>query len=420
MVSPSATIYVTQSESAAQPRSRGGLELLRAVLNEPESLPAIQEALNEIKASRRRCRPGFPPHLMWCAFAMRYLLSERYVVQFIERLRTAPGLREICGFEQIPSASTFSRFFGLLTGHRELLESALPQIVKRLREHLPDLGEAVAVDSTDIQAYSNGNHEIPIDPNATWGRRTTKARSGVKSETEAYFGYKLHMLADSVHGAPLVYKLTPAHRNDSPLLPDLVDKAQSLYGWFKPRVLTADRGYDSQDNHLFLIGHRITPVIHIRKPTSAEGLYDGLYAKNGVPVCGNENVPMQYVGTDRRTGHHLFRCNPEGCEMKAHSTSSLLFCNTTYWQDPMSNPRVLGIVSRASSEWKRLYSRRQSVERLFGSLKQSRLLNRHQYLGRAKVETHAIMSMLTYAATTLVRAKSGDLNRLRHMRLGVE
>ena len=75
--------------------------------------------------------------------------------------------------------------------------------------------------------------------------------------------------------------LLPANRNDSPQLPVLVRKAQGMYAWLKPKHLMADRGYDSQANHTFLVGQGVTPIIHIRKTTADDGLYDGLYNKKG-------------------------------------------------------------------------------------------------------------------------------------------
>ena len=145
-------------------------------------------------------------------------------------------------------------------------------MVNKLRAHLPDLGSDVAIDSTDIEAYANPNHQPAADPDAVWGRRTTKAKSskGAK-DTEPFYGYKMHAVNDVIYGAPLSHVLLPANRNDSPLLPRLVRKAQSMYPWLKPKHLLADRGYDSQANHVFLDQRGIIPIIHIRRPTADDG-----------------------------------------------------------------------------------------------------------------------------------------------------
>ena len=265
---------------------------------------------------------------------MKYLLNERFTVGFIERLRSSPRLQQICGLSGIPSESTFSRFFAMLSDSANM-DSLIAEMVSKLKARLPDLGNDVAIDSTDIEAYANPNHQPVTDPDAEWGRRTTKAKSskGAK-KTEPFFGYKLHSICDAVHGAPLAHVLLPANRNDSPLLPGLVRKAQAMYPWLKPKHLLADRGYDSQANHVFLVQRGIIPIIHIRKPTADDGLYDGLYNKKGAPVCDGE-TPMDFLGTDPKSGWHLFRCPPEGCKLKARSR---LMARYLQYQDALGGP----------------------------------------------------------------------------------
>lgn len=88
---------------------------------------------------------------MFRAFCLKYLLSECYVVGLIERLKSSPRLREICGFEDsVPSDATFSQFFKRLASMDDLADRAMAEMVERIRERLPDVGENVAVDSTDI------------------------------------------------------------------------------------------------------------------------------------------------------------------------------------------------------------------------------------------------------------------------------
>ena len=78
------------------------------------------------------------------------------------------------------------------------------------------------------------------------------------------------------------------------------------------------------------------------------------------------------------------------------------------------------MVFRGSLEWERLYARRQMIERLFGSLKRSRLLDRHQYVRRDKVELHLELSILAYTTTMLTRPDARDGERLGHIRSKVK
>ena len=76
---------------------------------------------------------------MWRAVCMKYLMGERFTVGFLERLRSSPRLQQICGLNSIPSESTFSRFFSLLSGSMSSNE-AIAEMVGKLKAHLPSLG----------------------------------------------------------------------------------------------------------------------------------------------------------------------------------------------------------------------------------------------------------------------------------------
>ena len=50
---------------------------------------------------------------------------------------------------------------------------------------------------------------------------------------------------------------------------------------------------------------------------------------------------------------------------------------------------------------------RQSVERVFKSLKESRRLERHCYRGLAKITLHCLMSLVAFNATALYGLRNG-------------
>ena len=134
------------------------------------------------------------------------------------------------------------------------------------------------------------------------------------------------------------------------------------------------------------------------------------------------NHPMDYVQTDPETGHHQFRCTSGGCPLKAKNSGAVLYCDSELSQDPRTpwrTCRVLGIVWRGSDEWKRHYSKRMSIERLFSSLKHSRGLEGHMVRSMAKIHLLGSLSLLTYQATVLARVRSGDIRNLRKMRVKV-
>ena len=175
----------------------------------------------------------------------------------------------------------------------------------RQDQPLPPLGAVLTVDSTLFETFSNPNRKVITDPDARWG---LKHSSRVKENKQEWgFGYKLHLISDATHGVPLAFTITPANESDSTELPAALRKTLAAYPWLEPGCLLADRGYDSLANHQFLVGLDIIPVIHIRKPTAKDELYDGIYTAEGIPTCMGQQ-PMDYVRTDPETGAHLFRC----------------------------------------------------------------------------------------------------------------
>ena len=207
--------------------------------------------------------------------------------------------------------------------------------------------------------------------------------------------------------------MTTAKRSDSPMLPSVMERAESLHEWFEPNVVIGDRGYDSRANHEFLIDHGALPIIHIRKPGGKTGLYDGLYTKNGAPTCLGQ-VAMEYVTSHPEFGH-LYRCQTGGCRLAGSLKGGVRYCDDEVWEQAGRNPRLFGALRRDSQEWTNLYTKRQSIERVFKSLKESRRLNAHCVRGLRQVTLHALMSVLTFQATALVRVLGGEREWMRWM-----
>ena len=395
---------------------RTGYGLVKATLDAIELTPEAHAIIREVLDLRRNTRPGYPPRAMLRAFGIKFLLNEPFNVGLIQRLNESAKLRQLCGFNsEIPSESAFSRFFKKLSDRVDLLEQSITSIVNHLHEHLPDIGDITTIDSTDIEAYANPRRSAVIDQDAKWGHRTAKNKSASKKNDEMFFSYKLHLMGDAVYGVPLNYILLPANRGDSPQLPRLVKEALQTYSWLKPSYLLADRGYDALSNHETLVQEGIKPIIHIRKAVKAK-LHYGLYTTMGEPVCTGKKV-MQWLSTDPKTGHHLYGCPPAGCHRKSQAYMFMSNCGDQHWEKPEDDLRVISTVARASPEWKLLYRKRPIIERGFSSLKRSRLLDKHQYLTKRKIRTHAALSVLTYVSTMLAHVLAGDVERIRRMRV---
>ena len=411
---------------AVQP-PKGGYGFLFAILDGLDDKPLVQT----LQAYRPTGRPGYPLRVMLRAYLVKFILNIRYNNQLLERLRGSRKLREVCGFgDDIPSESALSRFVNRLSYHQGLLEQCLVNVTEELRElvptvkrqegrqdqPLPPLGAVLAVDSTLFETFSNPNRKVVSDPDARWGlKHGARVKDGDK---EWGFGYKMHLISDATHGLPLGFTITPANKSDSTELRPALRKTLAAYPWLEPGSLLADRGYDSLVNHQFLVRLGLVPVIHIRKPTAQDGLYDGIYTAEGKPTCLGQQA-MDYIRTDPETGAHLFRCPGTGCPLKKEGTKAIVHCDTEIWEEADANLRVLGPLPRFTEAWKRLYRLRMSIERIFRSLKHSRGLEGHCARGLRKITLQATLSVLTFQMTALARLRAKDPDRMRRMTVKV-
>ena len=121
---------------------------------------------------------------------------------------------------------------------------------------------------------------------------------------------------------------------------------------------------------------------------------------------------MEYVRSDPEKGH-LYRC--KGCHLADSMSGGIRHCDSQVWEDPSQNIRLFGVVRRGSQEWKDLYTKRQAIERVFKSMKESRRLERHCIRGLRQITLHAVMSALAFQATVLVRLRAGEAQWMRWM-----
>ena len=250
------------------------------------------------------------------ALTLRYLLSERHVVGFIERLERSPELRDARGFgDALPSNSAFSRFFRLLSERADLPEQPIAGVVDELNERLPDMGREVAVDSTDIESCANPRRTRVRDPDAERGVLTRKIKTKGERKTEPFFGCKMRSPADEALGVPPIHEILPANKVDVNTLPALMETAGAAHDWFQPKYLMANKGCDSQANHMFV------------------------YERGTVPRP------------------------PAGCSLRPRNSWAAHYCPVpVQWENPEDNLRVIGVVPRRSEKWERLYRKRTAID----------------------------------------------------------
>lgn len=381
-----------------------------------------QFVLNRLKAYRPVGRQGYPLRAMWRAYVASFALNLANTNCLIRALEDDPQLRAACGFDPdalLPHRRTFNRFVRRMRYHVRLVERCFAKVTKELKTLLPDLGETIAIDASPVRSYSNPRkrrHGNPgTDPEAGWAvSHTTQTMDS--DGLKWVFGYKLHMMGDANYGIPLASVVTTGNRNDSQEVATLMEKAKLLHRrWhFSPSVAIADKGYDSAAIHRLLWrDHHVVPIIPVRSRPGNDprDLYDDIYNREGVPLCLGM-VPMEYKGTDQQ-GRRVYQCRESGCDLKDSYLGGIRHCDTVFRFDPSSNLRLFGVVRRSSRRWKQLYRKRQSIERTFKSLKQSRRLEQHCHRGLRQVRLHITMAVMVYQATVLATLRTGKAANMR-------
>jgi IS5 family transposase len=238
----------------------------------------------------------------------------------------------------------------------------------------------------------------PGPPNPMRRDPTRVAQNGKK---KWFFGYKLHILADSFWELPIVVKVTTAKESDSPHL----RKAQGRHPWFEPEVVSADSGYDGINNYQGIDEEfQAIAIIDIRDM----GRKWAFYNQQGIPYCLGRKL-MEYVGSDEQG--HSYRCVADKCHLKGGQGRR--YCDYVITVQPEDDLRKIGKVARVSAQWKELFSRRSAVERVNSRLKETRRLQAFCFRRIWKVTAHCLRSVLTMQAAAVAQARVGELEGVR-------
>ena len=147
-----------------------------------------------------------------------------------------------------------------------------------LREQKPELGRDVAIDSTDLAAYANGQkykyrggpeRESFGDPDASWGHRSAVSiRKG-----GGFCGYKLHLVACARTDLPLAWEVRSGREADMRVVSVLLDKLGAV-----PETAAMDKGYDYEAVYNACGKRGILPVVSKRRNS---GTGDGPLPRSG-------------------------------------------------------------------------------------------------------------------------------------------
>ena len=254
-----------------------------------------------------------------------------------------------------------------------------------------------------METCANPYRTADSDPKATW----TKVHNARHKDGIWKHGYKLHVAVDANHDIPLTLLTTTAKTSDMHMLIPLMERVWA--DGFDPRVVIADRGYDSIVNSTWLYDHGVDQVIHKRGTKSRVLRREWtklVFNVDGKPLCKcGEERP--FLRTDPRTGHHVY--GPvEGCDREG-KFPGMSDCEDEVRVDPSKDRRLFGgDIRRGSYEWRLVYRKRWASERPFSRWKANGCVDDHRFRGHDKIELEVLLAMLVDLVTMLLKVEAEE------------
>ena len=449
--------------------------------------------IGALKARRGRGRNDYPAEAMWRALVAGVVLQHPSIESLLRELNRNPALLSLCGFDPlprqgrprrelgthprtgaarvvefpgparspVPGAWNFSRFLaslekaeaetGCVTGMMDALRG-------RLEEALPDFGTHLGYDGKAIESHSTGRASRKTggtsDPDADWGKHETQGvdKAGKSwKKVKSWFGYGLHLIADTRYEIPVAFEVTKASASESRVLSRMV---RELLSGKDPELaercsdFSADRGLDGAElKRTLWDDYGIRPLIDTRgmwREEKAEPGHDPsgpilrslypervdtvLHSEKGEVVCrcpktGGER-PMAFQGLEAGRGTLKYRCpaaaydldckgraacyKQAGCRAGAYGRVVRIDLNKV-------DRRIFTPTPHGGPSWRRGYKRRAALERINGRLDNDFGFERHYIRGLAAMTTRVGLALAIMMALALGHVLEGRPGQMRSL-----
>ena len=465
------------------------LRRLSLVLDHLPDEPVIEA----LRARRGRGRDDYPVEAMWRALVAGAVFQHPSIESLLRELGRNSSLLSLCGFNPlprqakpsrevradpgtgaatvvelpaptrspVPRAWNFTRFLEAV----EAVESEtgcvtgmIDELRGRLREALPDFGKHLGYDGKAIESHSTGrrNRETgrTSDPEADWGKHETRGvdkRTGEAwKKVKSWFGYRLHLIADTEYEIPVAFDVTKASAAESPVLTRMVRalfaKDSALEG--RCADFSADRGLDgAQLKQALWDEYGIRPLIDTRemwREEKAEPGYDPsrpilrplypervdtvLHSEKGEAVCRcpktGEERPMAFQGFEADRKALKYRCPAAAygltCRGRAvcHGQAGCKagdYGRVVRIDLDKVDRRIFTPTPHGSPSWRRGYKRRAALERINARLDNDFGFERHHIRGHAAMKTRVGLALAIMMALALGHVKEGRPGQMRSL-----
>lgn len=403
--------------------------------------------MEHLEKKRGRGRDDYPIRAVWNSIIAGIVYEHKSIESLRRELLRNGELRDECGFDSIlgdkavPTSRAYSHLLKKILQDKKYIEEMFDKLVEELKKELRDYGRYMGIDSKGVDSFGKPKEgkekDGRRDTDANWGKKRYKGKRKDGSMWEKvvkWFGYKVHVLADTKYELPIAYKVTRASKNDGLILKELLEKTGDRHAEIVKRTeeLSGDRGYDSEENNKLLWDeYSIKPLLDIREMwkdgEKTRALYPErvdniVYNNKGqiychCPVSGKVRE-MAYMGFEKGRETLKYRC-PAGaygleCEGKERCGNEGKYGRIV--RIPLEKDRrIFTPIARSSYAWKRKYKRRTAVERINSRLDVSFGFENHYIRGKAKMEVRmglALMVMLSMALGSIRNKEEGKMRSL--------
>lgn len=260
-MNPFTTSIITTKQTKSQdatPPVYGQLRVLFEAIPEGELL----EALKVYYAGRN----GYTYKVLWRTYVAMTMLNLPSFAALIRTLENNPYIALACGIvsrESIPSKFAYSRFMRKLEERYNVVQvkNIMRMLTRKCYETFPNFGQSVAIDATDLKAWSNGSKKHKSDKDAGW-----VIKGDTNGKRKFVWGYKMHLMVDTTYEIPITANITKGNINDVRQATPLLSQARLINSKFHPEYIICDAGYCSQ--HLRQVIKRqwgAEPIIKVNK-----------------------------------------------------------------------------------------------------------------------------------------------------------
>ena len=356
-----------------------------------------------------------------------------YLTDLSFELNNNPSVSKALGFNPLKPAPSTERFSSFLhdTEHHEII-SIRQQLVQELINVGAVSGNSIAIDSCPIVALLKENNlktsiadrfdktKKPAgDPDARLGV-LIHFPSPFKKEVRYFWGYRNHVINDIDTELPIWEVTKPANVSDINVAKDLIREACSFFN-LNVQTVMGDAAYDSEDLLKFIINDLNALAIIPHNPRRES---KGHQIKDGKVIC-EANLQMYRKGKmcPKKTGilYCQYTCPIVYDKQTRYQHITCPIMHPKFFKGKGCNvlvrmePSIRSEIGYDTQEFKELYKKRTSVERVFSRL--LAIAMQHPTVrGYNANRNHATIAHISVLLVALTAFQTGQQDKMRFVK----